>query len=319
LSKEKVGRYKKNILRKKNKNIRKIQELKLAFSEFYLSLILLQNYQNLNFTGFRKILKKHDKLLNTDFGAKWRIEHVETAHFYTNKNIVRLIQETENVVIQDIESGDRQKAMKRLRVPPLNEHQSPWTTFKVGLFSGSFIVLSIAVIISAISKGWRKNWRLAFRFYRAPFMIIEFIFLWGINVHGWKSFGVNHVLIFELDPRNHLSEQHIFEIAAIFGAIWCISVLCFLNSATLSIPVYVSPVVLYILLVIFLLNPIKIFRHEARFWTIRILKRVLRAPFFHVNFADFWVADQLCSILPAFLDLQYVFFPTDPSMDKAGG
>lgn len=41
---------------------RKIQELKLAFSEFYLSLILLQNYQTLNNTGFRKILKKHDKV-----------------------------------------------------------------------------------------------------------------------------------------------------------------------------------------------------------------------------------------------------------------
>lgn len=41
---------------------RKVQELKLAFSEFYLSLILLQNYQNLNYTGFKKILKKHDKV-----------------------------------------------------------------------------------------------------------------------------------------------------------------------------------------------------------------------------------------------------------------
>jgi SPX domain protein involved in polyphosphate accumulation len=41
---------------------RKMRELKLAFSEFYLSLILLQNYQNLNYTGFRKILKKHDKV-----------------------------------------------------------------------------------------------------------------------------------------------------------------------------------------------------------------------------------------------------------------
>lgn len=47
---------------KSNVPPRKIQELKLAFSEFYLSLILLQNYQNLNFTGFRKILKKHDKV-----------------------------------------------------------------------------------------------------------------------------------------------------------------------------------------------------------------------------------------------------------------
>jgi len=41
---------------------RKLRELKLAFSEFYLSLILLQNYQTLNHTGFRKILKKHDKV-----------------------------------------------------------------------------------------------------------------------------------------------------------------------------------------------------------------------------------------------------------------
>lgn len=47
---------------RKNIPYRKLQELKLAFSEFYLSLILLQNYQTLNHTGFRKILKKHDKV-----------------------------------------------------------------------------------------------------------------------------------------------------------------------------------------------------------------------------------------------------------------
>lgn len=46
----------------KKKIFRKAYDLKLAFSEFYLSLILLQNYQNLNFTGFKKILKKHDKV-----------------------------------------------------------------------------------------------------------------------------------------------------------------------------------------------------------------------------------------------------------------
>lgn len=47
---------------KKKVPARKLQDLKLAFSEFYLSLILLQNYQTLNNTGFRKILKKHDKV-----------------------------------------------------------------------------------------------------------------------------------------------------------------------------------------------------------------------------------------------------------------
>lgn len=61
--KGKESKYKrKNLLHRRNVPIKKLQELKLAFSEFYLSLILLQNYQNLNYTGFRKILKKHDKV-----------------------------------------------------------------------------------------------------------------------------------------------------------------------------------------------------------------------------------------------------------------
>lgn len=73
---------------------------------------------------------------------------MESSHFYNNKDIDRLIRETESTVTQELEGGDRQRAMKRLRVPPLGEHQSPWTTFKVGLFSGALIVLIISVILS---------------------------------------------------------------------------------------------------------------------------------------------------------------------------
>lgn len=203
-----------------------LQELKLAFSEFYLSLILLQNYQNLNHTGFRKILKKHDKLLRVHDGAKWHKENVESSHFFTNKDIDRIIAECEACVTEQLESGDRQKAMKRLRVPPLGEQQSPWTTFKVGLFSGSFIVLFVAVILSAIfSQSTGENLKVAFTLYRGPLLLIEFIFLMGVNVYGWRSSGVNHVLIFELDPRNHLSEQHLMELASIFGVVWTLSIL----------------------------------------------------------------------------------------------
>lgn len=51
--------------------------------------------QNLNFTGFRKILKKHDKNLETTRGAEWRVAEVEVAPFYTCKKINQLISETE--------------------------------------------------------------------------------------------------------------------------------------------------------------------------------------------------------------------------------
>ncbi|GFR16517.1 xenotropic and polytropic retrovirus receptor 1 homolog [Trichonephila clavata] len=290
---------------KRNVQYRKIHELRLAFSEFYLSLILLQNYQNLNFTGFRKILKKHDKLLGTDAGAKWRQQWVDVAPFYVNKDIDKLIHDTENMVTRNLEGGDRQKAMKRLRVPPLNDQQSPWVTFKVGLFSGAFAVLVCAVIISAIFTNAPDNWRIAVRLYRGSLLIILFLFLIGINVYGWRTSGVNHVLIFELDPRNHLSEQHLMEIAAITSVMWSLSVLAFLYSDALSIPAYANPLMLVVLLLAFLFNPTRTLRHHARFWLLRVLGRIIAAPFFHVGFADFWLADQLNSLVPVLVDFQY--------------
>ena len=46
--------------------IRKMNDklLKTAFSEFYLSLIMTQNYVKHNLLGFQKIMKKFDKNLN---------------------------------------------------------------------------------------------------------------------------------------------------------------------------------------------------------------------------------------------------------------
>lgn len=300
---------------------RKIQEFKTAFSEFYLSLILLQNYQQLNHTGFRKILKKHDKLLSVEVGAKWHVENVEPSHFFTNKDIDKLIHDTESTFISHLEQGDRQKAMKKLRVPPLGEQRSPWTTFKVGLFSGSFIVLLIAVILTSIFHATsEETLRIAFRLYRGPLLIIMFIFLMGVNVYGWRSSGVNHVLIFELDPRNHLSEQDLMELAAIFGVVWTLSILSFLYSPSLSIPPYVNPLSLTIIMGIFLMNPINVFRHDARYWFLKICMRMVGAPFFHVNFADFWLADQLNSLVGALLDFQFLacFYITNGSWLEAG-
>lgn len=93
----------------------------------------------------------------------------------------------------------------------------------------------------------------------------------GVNVYGWRSSGVNHVLIFELDPRNHLSEQHLMELAAIFGVVWTLSLLSFLYSAALSIQPFVNPFALTLIMIVFLINPLRVFRHEARFWLLKIL------------------------------------------------
>lgn len=142
------------------------------------------------------------------------------------------------------------------------------------MFLSNVLRNAVCNFISAIfHDASTENLKIAFRLYRGPLLIIEFIFLIGINVYGWRSSGVNHVLIFELDPRNHLSEQHLMELAAIFGVIWTLSILSFLYSSSLSIPPYINPLALVIIMILFLLNPMRVLRHDARFWLLRITVR----------------------------------------------
>uniref|UniRef100_A0A8D0W2N1 EXS domain-containing protein n=1 Tax=Sus scrofa TaxID=9823 RepID=A0A8D0W2N1_PIG len=279
---------------------------------------------NLNFTGFRKILKKHDKILETSRGADWRVAHVEVAPFYTCKKINQLISETEAVVTNELEDGDRQKAMKRLRVPPLGAAQPApaWTTFRVGLFCGIFIVLNITLVLAAVFKleTDRSIWPLI-RIYRGGFLLIEFLFLLGINTYGWRQAGVNHVLIFELNPRSNLSHQHLFEIAGFLGILWCLSLLACFFAPISIIPTYVYPLVLYGFMVFFLINPTKTFYYKSRFWLLKLLFRVFTAPFHKVGFADFWLADQLNSLSVILMDLEYMicFYSFELKWDESGG
>lgn len=91
--------------------------LGLACSEFYLSLIMLQNFQSLNYTAFRKICKKYDKNLNSVRGAQWFAEFVNKAPFAKDQELQSMISKVEELYTLHLTNGDRAKAMAKLRVP----------------------------------------------------------------------------------------------------------------------------------------------------------------------------------------------------------
>jgi SPX domain protein involved in polyphosphate accumulation len=93
----------------------KRNDMKAAFSEFYLFLFWLRNYQLLNFQGFRKILKKHDKLFKTSSGNEWRKVKVDLATFFVDKEVDNLITKVENIFTQHLEYGNRKQAINQLR------------------------------------------------------------------------------------------------------------------------------------------------------------------------------------------------------------
>ncbi|XP_050331542.1 xenotropic and polytropic retrovirus receptor 1 homolog [Bactrocera neohumeralis] len=299
---------------------KKKREYRFAFSELYLSLVLLQNYQSLNHTGFRKILKKHDKLLRNSKGKEWFHSNVDNAFFFTNREIMNLIHDTEDVVTNYLENGDRQRAMKRLRVPPLEDVHHPWTSFRVGLYLGALVVLFSALGISLYMTDLdATNLEACIRLFRAPYSIAIYLALISVNIYGWRKVGVNHVLIFELDPRQYLTAAHVMEMAVALAVLITIAMIAFIHSSYLHTPRFVFPLTLLITMVALLINPLPIMNYSARKWFLKVMGRVMCAPFFHVGFAEFWLGDQLNSLAYCLVDYAYTvcFYCTNFDLNNA--
>ncbi|CDW59643.1 Xenotropic and polytropic retrovirus receptor 1 [Trichuris trichiura] len=285
---------------------RSLKDLRDAFCEFYLSLILLQNYQQLNATGFRKILKKHDKVLQNTAGNEWRQQNVECSPFFLDKEIDRLIELTEHAVTEKLEQGDRQAAMKRLRVLPFSEQQHAWTTFRLGFFMGSFLVLLSLIVLTLVFMPLDSEPRwVAIRLFRGFLILFAQIFLMGVNMYGWQRKGVNHVLIFEIDPRRHLTYQQLLEISTMFLVVWSLCILGYLYADHLAISKLVFPLILMGFCIVWLLNPFCCIARSSRYWLIKHVFNCFTAPFHYVTFPDFWLADQMNSLVTFFLDMEY--------------
>jgi hypothetical protein len=53
----------------------------------------------------------------------------------------------------------------------------------------------------------------------------------------FRSSGVNRVLIFETNPRNHLNEQDLMQLAAFLGVFWTLTFLSFIYGGKFFLPV----------------------------------------------------------------------------------
>ena len=175
-------------------------------------------------------------------------------------------------------------------------------------FNLGVMVCLIAVLIYVLVTNKTANEQAfeVFRRFRAGFYVWIFAFLMGMDVWFFRKAGVNYVLIFEIDPRNHLSHQHIFSISAVLACSWLIAFITELCLSQFSRGW--SPVALYLVYLLYLVNPFYFFHWKARKW---LFHRVGRAWTFGVLgpviFTDFWFADQFNSLSSFFVDMNNMF------------
>ena len=93
------------VLEKLSTHKKELKRMKHVIPEFYLMVKKLEAYQELNYTGCQKICKKHDKILNRTTGKEFVSDVVSIAAFYTNKQIIRIIRDLEDLMT-DLECGN---------------------------------------------------------------------------------------------------------------------------------------------------------------------------------------------------------------------
>ncbi|KAI6651590.1 Xenotropic and polytropic retrovirus receptor 1-like [Oopsacas minuta] len=150
-----------------------------------------------------------------------------------------------------------------------------------------------------------EHWKVAYSAFRPTFLLTLFMFFYAINTKAWVNYGVNHVLIFEYDPRNRLSVFQVFEVASIGLFIWSLAGVLYIVSPVLGIHQFIVPGILLLSFLALFSIPLPILFFRSRLWLIKKLIRIPLAPLFRVDFADFWLADQLNSLVTVLLDVEF--------------
>ncbi len=171
------------------------------------------------------------------------------------------------------------------------------------------LILSAAALTYLSCSLPDSRWTILLRLSRSPLMVAAYLYLLGFNMMVWARSGINYISIFDF-PRNSIpTPRYMFQIGSLFSVLFGIMIVVCLvtGNEALYVSDKVTGLLMWVAILVFWLNPLKIFNRLGRFSFLLVFVRVLMAPFPVVMFADFWFADQLNSLLAFLLDIQYLF------------
>lgn len=292
-----------------------------ACAELYRGLDLLKNYRILNFTAFVKILKKHDKRGCWKTSSPVIMSLVGKAPFFTSPLLSVISKKVEDTYVQAFHHADRGAAMAKLR--PQRRHLSQWVPcrlgFELGLSTALLLVL-VAVAIFTEDFAQQSYYKATFPVFRATTIAVLHFWGWGAVVYCCTRTRINYVFILEADQKTHLRYSEIFEVASSM-TLWLLFCMTAFYATWafgddgepwLEKPYYIH-LALNVVLVFALFCPFNVFRRPTRRFFLKTMASIALSPFTKVNFRDFFLGDQLCSLARIMLDLFYAgcFYTTD--------
>eukprot|EP01114_Cavostelium_apophysatum_P021331 TRINITY_DN7416_c0_g1_i1.p1 TRINITY_DN7416_c0_g1~~TRINITY_DN7416_c0_g1_i1.p1 ORF type:complete len:676 (+),score=123.95 TRINITY_DN7416_c0_g1_i1:792-2819(+) len=293
-------------------------DLRDAFIEYYQGLEYMRDFVMLNRTAFGKILKKRDKYLGTTSKDEFFHNNIHTKEFFKHDELLLLMKETENVFSQCFTDNHHAQAMKYLRDVAVDTREVVLSTFWLGVNTGFTAVLLMIIFYLCIEYEVKDvRFPAVMIVYRMSAMGILLMWAWGFDMFVWENRKINYSFIFGFDRRYHIYFEKMFMTASQFSAFWAWSLFFYLFFSLSprgftdwnKVPWQIHPLLfLFVGLVVALY-----FSFQSKFWFFKTFGRIVAAPFMPVEFRDFFVADQLNSVVIVLTDFEYVvcFFSYD--------
>ncbi|KAJ2779756.1 Signal transduction protein [Coemansia javaensis] len=274
-------------------------KIKRAILELHRGIDLLKNYRILCYTALIKALKKYQKAARWCAGTDWFLNQIDTCYIATSERLNAMGADLEALFIERYAGGSRRRGMDKLRVVPADTdsgHQAG--IFRSGIMLGLAGPLIARAIYEAnlLSNEQRVPYhRQLLQIYGSIFLVLLFLLLFSLNIMAWVRTHINYRFIFEIDPRNHLTAWQFLELSSLF--VFIASAVLWVNFALhIDHGSYICVYVLIGVLLGVLLLPLRVIYWRSRWWLVRSLGRVLCSGLFQVEFRDFFLGDELCSL-----------------------
>jgi hypothetical protein len=186
--------------------------IKRDLTDLYRRAKLLSNFSIMNYTGFVKVVKKHDKNLSEDKG-KFKDLFSKVA-FQHGTEAERLCSRMEKIYAAWFGGNHREAAAQML--PKKGDGlDMDWSQLRLGFRLGMCTILLMWVCWDCV-WGWVNDGnstiggRTAFPVFRACGGLLVWHWCWGLSVYIWSRYRVNYIFLFDFDPRNVDTPVQIF-------------------------------------------------------------------------------------------------------------
>mmetsp|Transcript_6754 Transcript_6754/g.18852 ORF Transcript_6754/g.18852 Transcript_6754/m.18852 type:complete len:883 (-) Transcript_6754:92-2740(-) len=285
--------------------LRESDSIKRALTDLHRSTMLLNNYAVMNFTGFIKIIKKHDKSFKS---RKGRFKNFMTkAESIEGELSEQLGNRMEKLFADWFCDGNIREARAKMLPKRGDGLQMDWSQLRLGYRLGMCAVLTLWVCWDCIWGSFHDQnisigGRTAFPVFRACGGLLLVHWFWGFSVFVWQRYRINYIYLFDFNPRIVDTPMLIFNDVVDETLVFLLLMLLYYKSGAHEMPDLIPPGCYPLILVVYtvkcLIFPL---RTRGPLWV--AIWEVITAPLTSPKFFHTYVADVFTSMVKVFQDI----------------